>query len=216
MSNALAEYLSALEARDVRERAHEEYIKAYTRLADRTASSAHQVQPVSDDTTPTQSVAAKALRPSSPKGKGPAATSDASSPSTVAQLRSELAVTQRTRGELETKLSDLSTELTALKAADTQQKQHIERLTKHKANLERRGKDRAEELKGKGKLFEDVQDELVALNIQLNMAEQEKEKLKKENDDLTQRWVKKMEEEAQRMNDRMGWEESGRRKGSRS
>lgn len=57
---------------------------------------------------------------------------------------------------------------------------------------------------------------MVALNLQLNMAEQEKERLKKENEELTRRWVQKMEEEARRMNDRMGWDESGRRKGSRS
>lgn len=74
-----------------------------------------------------------------------------------------------------------------------------------------------DELRGKGKFVEDIQDEMVALTLQLNMAEQEKEKLKKENDDLTKRWVKKMEEEANRMNDRMGWEdEVGSRKGSRS
>lgn len=90
-------------------------------------------------------------------------------------------------------------------------------MEKVRANLERRGKDRVDELKGKGKFVEDIQDEMVALTLQLNMAEQEKEKLKKENDDLTKRWVKKMEDEARRMNDRMGWEEQGgRRKGSRS
>jgi cell division septum initiation protein DivIVA len=86
-----------------------------------------------------------------------------------------------------------------------------------RVNLERRGKDRNDELKGKGKFVEDIQDEMVALTLQLNMAEQEKEKLKKENDDLTKRWVKRMEEEAKQMNDRMGWEDqTGWRKGSRS
>jgi hypothetical protein len=83
--------------------------------------------------------------------------------------------------------------------------------------LERRGKDRVDELRGKGKFVEDIQDEMVALTLQLNMAEQEKEKLKKENDELTRRWLQKMEDEAKRMNDTMGWEDqTGRRKGSRS
>jgi hypothetical protein len=73
-----------------------------------------------------------------------------------------------------------------------------------------------DELKGKGKFVEDIQDEMVALTLQLNMAEQEKEKLKRENEDLTKRWMQKMQEEANRMNDRMGWEDqSGRRKGSK-
>jgi hypothetical protein len=83
--------------------------------------------------------------------------------------------------------------------------------------LERRGKDRVDELRGKGKFVEDIQDEMVALTLQLNMAEQEKEKLKEENDELTRRWLQKMEDEAKRMNDTMGWEDqTGRRKGSHS
>lgn len=135
----------------------------------------------------------------------------------MAQIRSELASTQRTRGELETKLSTLNAELVELKASDNLQKQRINQLEKIKSNLERRGKDRVDELKGKGKFVEDIQDEMVALTLQLNMAEQEKEKLKKENEDLTRRWMKKMEEEANKMNDRMGWEEqTTRRKASRS
>lgn len=130
----------------------------------------------------------------------------------MAQLRAELAVTQRTRGDLEAQLSALSAELSTLKALDTQQKQRIEQLEKMRTALERRGKDRAEELKGKGRLVEEVHDEMVALNLQLNMAEQEKEKLRKENDELTRRWVKKMEEEAKKMNERSGWEDQSRRR----
>lgn len=60
--------------------------------------------------------------------------------------------------------------------------------------------------------MEEVQDEMVALNLQLNMAEQDRARLQKENDDLTRRWVRKMEEEARRMNAEMGWEEQGGRR----
>ena len=88
-----------------------------------------------------------------------------------------------------------------------QQTQRIIQLEVARANLERRGKDRADELKGKGRFVEEVQDEMVALNLQLNMAEQEKERLRKENEELTRRWVKKMEDEAARMNAHMGWEQ---------
>lgn len=137
---------------------------------------------------------------------------DTSSPSHLAQIRAELASTQRTRSELESKLSNLTTELSALKAADLEQKKRLTQLEKMKENLERRVKDRAEELKGKGRFVEEVQDEMVALNLQLNIAEQEKEKLKKENEELTRRWVQKMEEEAKAMNSKMGWEDGRRRK----
>lgn len=135
----------------------------------------------------------------------------------LAQLRSELAATQKTRSSLEAELISLNASLTALQASDTHHKQRIAQLEKHRAHLERRGKDKQEELKGKGRFVEEVQDEMVALNLQLNMAEQEKERLRKENEELTRRWVSKMEEEASRMNAKMGWEEQGgRRKGSKS
>jgi chromosome segregation ATPase len=174
-------------------------------------------QPTSteEDTASTPTGSTRTLRPGTPKGKA-AATADSSSPSSLAQIRSELASTQRSRGELESKLDTINTDLNTLKASDTLQKQRIEQLEKVRANLERRGKDRVDELKGKGKFVEDIQDEMVALTLQLNMAEQEKEKLKRENEDLTKRWMQKMQEEANRMNDRMGWEDqSGGRKGSK-
>jgi hypothetical protein len=69
-----------------------------------------------------------------------------------------------------------------------------------------------DELKGKGKFVVEIQDEMVALNLQLNVAEQERERLKKENEELTQRWVERMEQEAKKMNERSGWEDQGRRK----
>lgn len=179
-----------------------------TKLADRTATS-QQAPAVlehahSDTTKPNQ--------PTPAKGKSSPAPRDTSSPAALTQLRAELAATQRTRASLETELSTLTTSLAALQTADAQQKQRIAQLEKHRAHLERRGKDRQEELKGKGRFVEEIQDELVALNLQLNVAEQDRERLKKENDELTRRWVSKMEDEASRMNEQMGWKEQGRRK----
>lgn len=63
--------------------------------------------------------------------------------------------------------------------------------------------------------MEEIQDEMVALNLQLNMAEQESKRLRRENEELTRRWVSKMEEEARKMNKEMGWEDQGR-KGAKS
>ncbi|KAF2127023.1 autophagy protein 16 [Dothidotthia symphoricarpi CBS 119687] len=214
MSNPLAEYLSALEARDAREKAHQGYVDAYSKLADRTATLARQPPAATEEAAPSPSVSTKTLRPGTPKGKPPLPPPDTSSPSTLAQLRSELASTHRTRSALESQVTSLTTTLAALQASDATQKQRITQLEKTKVNLERRGKDRAEELKGKGRFVEEVQDEMVALNLQLNMAEQEKERLKRENEELTKRWVSRMEEEASKMNDRMGWQDGeGRVKG---
>lgn len=42
---------------------------------------------------------------------------------------------------------------------------------------------------------------MVSLNLQLNMAEQQKKKLQKENKELVDRWMARMGEEADAMND---------------
>ena len=154
---------------------------------------------------------AKTLRPSMLRGKSSPAPADDTAPGNITQIRNELASTQKTRGALEAKVSTLTAELSVLKTTDADQKKRIAFLENHKQQLERRMKDRADELKGKGSLVEQVQDEMVAMNLQLNMAEQEKERLQRENADLTRRWVEKMEGEAKKMNDQMGWE-SKRRK----
>ena len=188
-----------------------------TKLADRTAAQ-HASNPA-DTAVPTASDTTAPKAPAS-KGKSSPAPHDSASPSPTAtatataltQLRSELAATQKTRASLEASLGTLTATVATLQLADTQQKQRIAQLEKHRAHLERRGKDKQEELKGKGRFVEEIQDEMVALNLQLNMAEQDKERLKKENEELTRRWVRKMEEEASRMNREMGWEEQGRRK----
>jgi predicted RNase H-like nuclease (RuvC/YqgF family) len=183
-----------------------------TKLADRTA--AQHASKIADTTEPSASDTATPKAPAS-KGKSSPAPHDTASPASPAaltQLRSELAATQKTRASLEASLSTLTTTVTTLQLADTQQKHRIAQLEKHRAHLERRGKDKQEELKGKGRFVEEIQDEMVALNLQLNMAEQDKERLKKENEELTRRWVRKMEEEASRMNREMGWEEQGRKR----
>ena len=45
-----------------------------------------------------------------------------------------------------------------------------------------------------------MHDETVSLTLQLNMAEERCEKLQKENKDLVDRWMKKMAQEADAMN----------------
>lgn len=66
--------------------------------------------------------------------------------------------------------------------------------------MERKVRDRDEELRAKGRLLEEVQDELIALNLQVNVAEQQRAALKKENEELVARWMKRVGEEAEAMN----------------
>ncbi len=90
-------------------------------------------------------------------------------------------------------------------------------LIAERAVLITKVKDRDEELKGKTKLLEvhkhdfleenmnltlrqDVQDEMLSLNLQLNMAELGSKKLQRENKDLIDRWMARMGQEADAMN----------------
>lgn len=182
-----------------------------TKLADRTAALNKPAPPPSEPVPPSPSLSTRSLRPGTPKGKGSPAPPDSGIPSSLVQIRAELASTQRTRAELETKLANQNTELEGLKVTDAEQKKRIAQLEKTKEFLERRVKDRSEELKGKGRFVNEVQDEMVSLELQLNMAEKEVEKLRNENEDLTRRWLEKMELEAKTMNDR--FEKESKRKG---
>lgn len=167
--------------------------------------------PVSSEQKASASPASsKSFLSGTPKGKT-APTPDTASPS-ITQLRADLAATQKTRAELETKITTITEELEALKVTDEEQRKRIAQLEKIKEQLERRLRDRAEELKGKGRFVENVQDEMVALNLQLNMTEQENERLKKENEELTTRWVRKMEEQANSLNERNEGQWIGKKK----
>lgn len=93
-----------------------------------------------------------------------------------------------------------------MRSKAAQNAKRVEELQREKAVLERKLRDREGELRGKNRLVQDVQDELVSLNLQLNMAEQKSEELGRENQELVERWVKYKEKEAERMNDMSKWE----------
>lgn len=48
--------------------------------------------------------------------------------------------------------------------------------------------------------LQDVQDELVSLNLQFNMAEERAKKFEEENQQLVDRWMARMGQEAEAMN----------------
>lgn len=47
---------------------------------------------------------------------------------------------------------------------------------------------------------QNVQDEMITLNLQLSMAEKERDRVKNENKELIERWMKSKGAEAERMN----------------
>ena len=116
-------------------------------------------------------------------------------------MRQDLARAQQERTELQSRLDTVTKELEALKTKSIVANKKISQLTVSVGHLTMKLRDREEELKGKAKLVENVQDENVTLNLQLNMAEEQSQKLRKENQELVDRWMARMGKEADRMND---------------
>lgn len=118
----------------------------------------------------------------------------------VAQIRQDLAKAQQERGELQGRLDAALRELEVLKTKSKTDSKRIAQLTASVSQMAVKLRDREEELKGKAKLVEGVQDDNVMLNLELKMAEEKSERLQKENQDLVDRWMTKMGKEAERMN----------------
>ncbi|EXJ55695.1 hypothetical protein A1O7_08624 [Cladophialophora yegresii CBS 114405] len=202
------QYLSALQARDQVEQANVDLYDYCTKLADDRAglekkirlagraASASEDPPAAPEpvTTPgwgIRRVTSPAARPESPN----------SSPTQLTQLRRDLSKAQSERADLQTRLDTALRDLEAFKSKTKVDNKRITQLSASVNQLTIKVRDREEELRGKAKLIENVQDENVTLNLQLNMAEEQSAKLKKENQDLVDRWMARMGKEADRMNE---------------
>ncbi|KKK23583.1 hypothetical protein ARAM_001325 [Aspergillus rambellii] len=182
MAHWREEYAAALAARDRREKANISIYNACakspfpspadTKLADRTAS----------------------LNAETNNAQGPTSAGNRAT-------RADLVEAQRSRSELEDRLGRVTIELEKLRKRSTYDGKRISSMEGEITHVQLRLKDRDEELRGKAKLLEDFQDELATLNLQLNMAEERTDRLRKENQDLVDRWMARMGKEADAMND---------------
>ncbi|MCJ1453649.1 hypothetical protein MMC28_003996 [Mycoblastus sanguinarius] len=193
------EYLSALQERDKRDKANQATFDSYTKLANRTATL--QAAPTAEAAKPqgTSRSSPKPQNRGDSREKG--APTSPTSTDTLARLRSDLGEAQRSRGLMETRLQAVTEELQKLKIQSSLDSKRISELTKERASLTTGMRDRDEELKGKAKLLEDVHDETVSLTLQLNMAEEQSQNLRNENTELISRWMQRMGQEADAMND---------------
>lgn len=189
-------YLAALEARDAAEKANQDIYDAYTKLAERTAQLSRPAPPLPPQEPP-RSPPPSLVGRFSTKSPSPAPAID--SPS-IAALRQEFTTAQAERAKLSSQLKSVLAELDSLKATTRKDRKEITRLTRISAQAQVRLRDRDEELRGKAKLLENVQDENATLNLELKQADEKAKRLKKENQDLVDRWMKRKGEEAERMN----------------
>ncbi|KAM0278189.1 hypothetical protein ACHAQH_005302 [Verticillium albo-atrum] len=180
------EYLASLREQERNNPVNLEIVELCSQLTDRVAALEAEKEAVAATARPTKASAKDA--PVNSAGPG------------VAQLRFDLAEALRSKGSLQTRAKKAEDELAELrnkKKADTRE---LRTLSSEKAALAIKLRDREHEIKEKRKLIEDVQDEMITLNLQVAMAEKERDKVKRENKDLIDRWMKRMAQEADAMN----------------
>ncbi|KAF6822915.1 autophagy protein [Colletotrichum plurivorum] len=123
-----------------------------------------------------------------------------SSDPNVTQLQLNLAEALRSNGTLQTRARTAEDEVQTLRRKNKEDARQIKQLTAERTTLSTKLRDREHELREKAKLVENVQDEMITLNLQVAMAEKERDRVKKENKELVDRWMKRMAEEAEAMN----------------
>ncbi|RYP78094.1 hypothetical protein DL771_000787 [Monosporascus sp. 5C6A] len=130
----------------------------------------------------------------------PAATIETRTAVDAAQARLDLAEALRAKGALAARLRAAEDELRRLRERARADERRIRELTAERAALSARLKDRGEELAEKSKMVTRFQDDIVALTMELNLTEQKIQRVAAENKELVDRWMKRMGEEADAMN----------------
>lgn len=213
MATPLEEYTQALKARNAQDRAQEDIINTYTKLADRYAElqrTRRNAAPEPEEKKDERSVTPSRIPPSITGSRAPTPQRTASD--SPAQLRSDLVAANKMIHDLNLQIAAFKDEVATLKnreaAAEKMTGQLQTRITKletERLGLNRRLRDKDGELKEKGRMVSDVQDEMVGMEMQMNVAEERAKKLERENEQLVERWMKKVGGEADEMNRGSGW-----------
>ncbi|KAF8451802.1 autophagy-related protein 16 [Terfezia claveryi] len=214
--------LASLTERDKREKSQLDIITAYTRLASRTSFLESKVQALQlnrpfgaphsticsqtqipnpkETTTPSDSSPqtnlphAPGTPPSIPTPLGLEPTNPV-----LLQLKSDLTIAQRTKTLLTTDLNALKAQYTELIASHSSCKQQIAELIEERNTFSRKLATREEEMQYKNKQVERLQDDIIALEMQLNVLHDQKDKLQGEYNDLVKRMMKYKEREAEEL-----------------
>ncbi|KAM3083646.1 autophagy protein 16, interacts with Atg12p-Atg5p [Clarireedia jacksonii] len=198
------EYIKALQERDEREQASyqrfdPQFIEAYTQLLDR-VSALTATAALQENKTSTSTPSVKISSPSSSQ----TAAQDPNPSQETLRLRAALSEALRSSSAFQSRAKTAESSLQALRTKSASQSKQMETLTRERNILERKIRDRDDELRAKTKGYHDVQDEMISLNLQLNMAEQNVKKLKAENKELIDRWMAQKGWEADEMNRKFG------------
>lgn len=165
------------------------------RIATLEAEKANLESTITTNTTTTLS--------SSPSATAPATSSPTPQHDSLhARTRTDLAYTLTQKTHLEQRLRDTTHDRDRLLSISQSQQRTLAALTAERDALARKVRDQASELRGKKDLLQQVQDEMLALEMELNASNAARERLLKENKDLVERWMVRVAGEANAMNSR--------------
>ncbi|GKT46865.1 autophagy-related protein 16 [Colletotrichum spaethianum] len=188
-----SEYLASIREQEKNNPVNLEIVQLCSQLSDRVAALEAEKEVLRSKISPDKT--------SSEKPSIHAATSnEPSSDPSVAQLQLQLAEALRSNGALKDRAKAAEDEVQALRTNSKEDARKLRSLTADNTALTTKLRDREHELREKRKLVENVQDEMITMNLQMSMAEQERDKVKKENKELVDRWMKRMAQEAEAMN----------------
>ena len=132
--------------------------------------------------------------------------------SQLATHRDEVAALYKTQGQNAQRLLVMNESLREREEECRRQAEEITRLSLERDKIKRSADDLANVVGEKEKGIQVLQDELAALSLELSQIEARNEDLKKDNASLLQRWLDKMNEEAEKMNEGTRWLEEERKR----
>ncbi|GJJ76741.1 autophagy-related protein 16-1 [Entomortierella parvispora] len=118
----------------------------------------------------------------------------------VSSLKDERAELYKTQGTNAQRLLDLNDILRVKDATLAQNKDEIRRLAEANHVLAHKNQEFTELVREKDVTIQVIQDELATLQLEMVKLDERQRDLERENAQLLQRWLKKMNEEAERMN----------------
>ncbi|OAQ99570.1 hypothetical protein LLEC1_03383 [Akanthomyces lecanii] len=201
MPNWREEYLTSLRGSEMNHPVNMELVQAFAGTHSLGSQMADRISALEAERSSLEAQ----LSPPKPPSSGNKKPAQDASPSSgndagTAQLRHDLAEALRSKGTTEARLRAAEEELARLRARTKDDARSVRDLAADRTTLTTRLKDREYELREKRKLLEQVQDEMITLNLQVSVAEKERDKVKKENKELVDRWMKRMAQEADAMN----------------
>ncbi|OBZ87415.1 Protein tipD [Choanephora cucurbitarum] len=119
----------------------------------------------------------------------------------IRELNEERAETYKTQSENAQRLVNMNEQLRSRDEKDKKQTEQIQELTQSVRSLSKKCDLQVQQLREKDVAIQILQDELAALQLEIHTTEERNKKLVAENTQLVERWIQKMNEEAEKMNE---------------